>query len=392
MLALTPDRRALAGVLFLPLLACGSETEPSPADTGGSQLVDAGASSGADLGTDASVDLGVDAGALPSDAGPTSDAGPNDAGATDLGPGDAGPAPALFPAGAWFNQPIDTAPLHPRSAEMTQWLADNGGWGFGRMQIDFSLTVMEAEADTPYETFEPTRAFYETDCDAVPFPVPANGRIEGESGMACEGDGDCHLIVIDRRVDRLFEMWRANITPEQFFGGCVAAWDLTRVYGPEGRGEQCTSADAAGFPIAPLLFSADEIAAGEIRHAIRFTLPNPRMRARSYVRPATHAGNPSGPESAPIYGSRWRLRADYPVDSLENEGARVVARAMQRYGMALADGGNIALTARNDFNTTAKWADIMGPHALRPLQPTDFEIIDTGEIIPLTYECVRTPY
>ena len=82
----------------------------------------------------------------------------------------------------------------------------------------------------------------------------------------------------------------------------LAVWDLNRVYPASGRGEQCTSADAAGLPIAPLLFNADEIAAGNINHAIRFILPNPRMRADVYVHPATHAGAPRGPVDAPPYG------------------------------------------------------------------------------------------
>jgi len=78
-----------------------------------------------------------------------------------------------------------------------------------------------------------------------------------------------------------------------------------------GRGDQCTSADAAGFPIAPLLFTADEVAAGEIAHAIRFILPNNRVRARSMVRPATHGTNTTGDANAPPYGVHFRLRADF---------------------------------------------------------------------------------
>jgi serine/threonine-protein kinase len=193
-------------------------------------------------------------------------------------------------------------------------------------------------------------------------------------------------------MNRLFEMWRANIEGGTFYGGCAANWDMTRVYPAEGRGEQCTSADAAGFPIAPLLFSADEVAAGEIAHAIRFILPNDRMRDGVYTRPGTHAGGPSATGPAPVYGGRWRLKADFDVSSLPNEGARVVARALQRYGMALADGGNVALTAQSDRTTSASWDGLLGPRDLDSIQPTDFEVLDTGPNIDLTYDCVRTPY
>ncbi|MBL9015104.1 MAG: hypothetical protein JNL83_13055, partial [Myxococcales bacterium] len=80
---------------------------------------------------------------------------------------------------------------------------------------------------------------------------------------------------------------------------------------------------------------------------------------------------------------------DYPVDSLPSEGAKVVARAMQKYGMYHADGGNIALTAQSDKYTTAKWAGLMGPRDLQALDVEDFEVIDHGPMITLTYDCTR---
>lgn len=187
-------------------------------------------------------------------------------------------------------------------------------------------------------------------------------------------------------------MWRADIGGGTFEGGCLAVWDLGRVYGPEGRGDQCTSADAAGYPIAPLLFTADEVAAGEIAHAIRFILPNSSIRDGVYVHPATHStGAASGPETAPPYGAHLRLRADYPLDTLPNDASRTVARALQTYGMYLADGGNIALTARSDRSTTAKWADLMESRDMEAIRPADFELMPLDTLVPLTYDCVRVP-
>ena len=169
-------------------------------------------------------------------------------------------------------------------------------------------------------------------------------------------------------------------------------WDLTRAYPATLRGDQCTSSDAGGFPIAAMLFSADEIARGSIDHAIRFILPNSRMRSGVYVRPATHAGAPSGGSALPPYGVRMRLRADFPLASLPSEGARVVARALQRYGMILADGGNIALTAQSDRSTTHKWSEVgVGTYALQAIRPSDMEVVGMGSPITLTYDCVRNP-
>lgn len=298
--------------------------------------------------------------------------------------------PAFEPASPW-SRDVSAAPLDPQSQAVISWLDAAGGFGFGRMQIDFSIEVLEDDGAAPFLAFEPTGDFYEPDCDLEPVPVPPGGALEGESGYACESDGDCHLIVWHRPSQRLFEMWRADLRGTTFRGGCLAVWHLARPYGTTGRGAQCTSADASGFPIAPLLFDADEVAAGEIRHAIRFILPNARIRNRTYVAPATHAtGAASGGTSAPPYGTRLRLRADYPLASLPNEGARVVARALQRYGMLLSDGGNVALTARSDRFTAAKWAGLLGPHDLRALRITDFQMVDAGARYAWTGDCVRT--
>lgn len=214
--------------------------------------------------------------------------------------------------------------------------------------------------------------------------------MEGESGYQCDLDqGDCHLIVVDRSHGKLYEAWQANVTNGALDATFLAVWDLNRVYPPSGRGEGCTSADAAGFPIAPLLFSADELAKGSINHAIRFILPNPRIRRGVYVHPATHAGSPRGPDTAPPMGVRFRLKASYDLSQL-SPAAQVVARAMQKYGMFLSDGGNIALTAQSDADTAAKYADVgFGTHDLYPLKVTDFEVVNLGTPIRLTDDCVR---
>jgi serine/threonine-protein kinase len=307
--------------------------------------------------------------------------------ATDDGGGNGG---RYFPAGAWFYEDVSALPPASTSAAQIAALRAAGGWGNGDVfQIDFSLDVLRVDGAMPAKrAFTPTGDFFEPDCDEVPMPVPPGGNLEGEDGYDCVSDGDCHLIVWAPDERRLYEMWRANLVGDRFDGGCLAAWDTSRALARRGRGLQCTSADAAGFPIAPLLFTADEVAGGAIPHAIRFILPNNRPR-RGFVPPATHATNTTGGAGAPYYGVHLRLRADYPVANLPTEGARVVARALQRYGMYHADGGNIALTAQSDRHTTAKWDGLLGPRDLAALDVEDFEVVDHGAPIELTFDCVR---
>lgn len=322
--------------------------------------------------------------------------------------------PPRFPPQAVWHQDISGAALHPQSAAMIGTWVGLGGFGYGRMQIDFSFHIVHAAPGAPTRNivgYPSAGEYYAPDCEPIgtPMPVPLDAAIEGQAGLSCgNADGDCHLLVV--QGDRLYEAYRANATGA---GGlqaqCLAVWKLEQVYPADNRGEHCTSADAAGFPIAPLLFNADEVhaamqvAGGDLGHAIRFILPNARMASTTidgdryglYVRPASHAGGPSGPEGTVPYGSRLRLRADFPVN-LYPPAAQVILRTMQRYGIVLSDGGNIALTAESDRYTEHTWAELgIGSRVFdqavpgAPVRAQDFEVIDTGPRIVETWECER---
>lgn len=308
---------------------------------------------------------------------------------------DGGTGSGLFEAPNPWNKDVSGLPPSGQSATIISALATAGGWGNGNnFQIDFGLHVLHRTASTPFVTFQKSAGYYSPDCDEpFPFPRPVGGAIEAQSGYTCPvGSEDCHLLVVDPIAKRLYEMYNATSSGGTLVARCALSWDLTRSY-PDGlRGEQCTSADAAGFPIAAMLFTADEVFDGQIDHAIRFILPNSRMRAGVYVHPASHAGGPSGGANLPPYGVRFRLRADYPLATLPSEGARVIARALQKYGMFLSDGGNIALTAASDAYTTHTWDEVgVDSHSMYGIQVTDFEVVDLGPTIPLTYDCVRNP-
>lgn len=300
------------------------------------------------------------------------------------------PAP-LFPPGSIWTQDISHAPVSPGSDSTIQWLAQAGGWGTGKMRADLTIRVLQANASTPMVPFRPAKEFYRDASDLVSaVPLPPGGGMEGQVGYQCPtSQEDCHYIVVDRDSHKLYEAWSATYNGRVLTAVFLAVWDLNRVYPPSGRGDQCTSADAAGYPIAPLLFNADELAAGHIDHAIRFILPNYRMREGVFIHPATHAGAPTGPALAPPYGTHLRLKATYDVSRLK-PAAQVIARAMQKYGMFLADGGDIALTGQNDIDTKAKYAAVgFETNDLQALKVTDFEVLSGGPLIPLTDDCVR---
>jgi hypothetical protein len=325
-----------------------------------------------------------------------------------------------FPQGAVWNQNIEGAALHPDSELMISTLDVLGGFGgvdFRRMQIDFSIHVVRAAPGAPTRTIvSHPDGYYSPDCEdlGTEMPVPADSAIEGEDGLVCDNlNNDCHLLVVQDEI--LYEAYRSTASGDDALEAqCLAVWHLDTVYPPEGRGEHCTSADAAGYPMAPLMFNADDIAeelaqdpsgGSDLGHAIRFIIRNQRMASdpalggvggRLYVRPATHAGGPSGPKESIPYGARLRLRSDFPLDGY-NPAARVILNTFKRYGIVLADGGNIALTAESDLYTDTSWADLGIDSRVFDLTPgaldvdiTDFEVIDTGPRIGETWECVRT--
>jgi hypothetical protein len=229
-------------------------------------------------------------------------------------------------------------------------------------------------------------------------PVPTNGNIEGSTNFVCDtsyktnGQGDCHFLVVETTQQKLYELYNSTQTGGAFTALGAFVWDLTKAYPDNERGEQCTSADAAGFPIAGLLPTADEVASGAVRHAMRFILPNARMKKAVYVHPASHAGSPGSTNaSAPPYGVRLRLIASFdetPFDA----GEKVILHAMKTYGMLLSDGGTIPLTFADDRTTTAKWAGQgITAQSFAAITPNDFEVVDLGADVAVTNNCVRNP-
>ena len=310
-----------------------------------------------------------------------------------------------FPDAAPWYRDVSAAPLAPDSAAITNYMltaAAPNGWVTGKLKVDFSIAALNVPSGTAKRAYQIDNGFYYTpDCDRASVPLPAGGVVEDYpppplttpfSGYNCSGfagGSDCHILLVARAEKRVYELYHGTVdSGGAFRAGCLAIWDTT-ANNPNGRGQQCTSADAAGFPVSALLFSADEIKAGVIDHAIRFILPNSMIRAKKYVAPATHGTNTTGPATAGPYGFRMRLKASYPVNTL-SPAAQVVARALQKYGMLMADGGNVTLTAQSDQLSTVKWADVgFDANSLQALKATDFEVIDYGTPTDVNFNCTR---
>lgn len=356
-----------------------------------------------------------DAGTSRSDAGSISE--PQDAGTVvptgDAGvvPRDAGTAPAAGSDGGLFTHPqpwtrdVSASTKATRSDAIIQALIDLGGWGAGALKIDFSIPIFYASSSTPRRTITANTAsgaycYGGPDCDPVPLqmPVPLDANIEGSTDFTCDtsynnpDQGDCHLLVVEQSEKKLYELY--NSTQQGSVTGLVAlgafVWDLNATYPDSERGDGCTSADAAGFPIAGLLATADEVASGAVNHAIRFILPNPRMKKGVFVHPASHAGGPSSTnENAPPYGVRFRLKSTFS-EAGYSAGEVVILKALKKYGMMLSDGGNIAFTFADDRTSRVKWADLnIDANSFTAIPVNAFEVVELGSEISSSADCVR---
>jgi serine/threonine-protein kinase len=299
--------------------------------------------------------------------------------------------PNMFPASSTIYQDISGAAVDSQSTAILSAL-QTSGWGSG-LGIDVSFTILTADASVARRAFASSGD--EPDCDTAPIPVPAGGNIEVNSDYHCADGGDCHLLVY--QGTRLYELYGADIsngsaTGGTFTGSCEVVWDLTHDYWQPmapptfSRGDHCNGADAGDLPMAPLILTTADVNSGQITHAMRFTMPNPLIQKSVYVHPATHIGGPSGVGATFLpYGARLRLRGDYDLSTLPSTQARTVARALQKYGMFLADGGSLFISATVDVQ------NVIATSALRSLKATDFEMVDGGPRYTWSdYQCKRT--
>jgi hypothetical protein len=168
--------------------------------------------------------------------------------------------------------------------------------------------------------------------DSGPYPISSSPKIEG-NGPIGGTSGDRHILMIDRSACRLWELYAARHVTAGWTAGSGATWDLrSNALRPDGW----TSADAAGLPILPGLARYEEVAAGTIAHALRFTVPVTRIGGHLY--PARHDAGSSTNAAAPPMGLRLRLKAGVDITGYGPQ-SRVILTALKRYGMILADNG-----------------------------------------------------
>ena len=279
------------------------------------------------------------------------------------------PSCPVFPADNPWSQRVDRLPVAKGSAGIIARIGltdpvhpDFGSGFYGGAPIGIPYAVVSSDTRRVPVSFQ-----YASESDRGPYPLPRGVPIEGGYGSS----GDRHVIVVDRSSCRDYELFAAypHDGGKRWTAGSGAIFNLRSDHlRPAGW----TSADAAGLPILPGLARYGEVAAGSIDHALRFTAP---CTAPRYVYPARHEASTCHGPNLPPMGLRVRLKASVKISGLPYQ-ARIVAEALKRYGMILADNGSpwfISGAPDRHWNNDAL-------HLLDRLTGRDFEVVNTGSL------------
>jgi hypothetical protein len=201
---------------------------------------------------------------------------------------------------------------------------------------------------------------YGDESDPGPYPIPRDARIEAGS--------DRHVLVASRNC-HLYEMFDSHRARR---GWDAASGAIFNLRSDRLRPDGWTSADAAGLPILPGLVRPDEIRAGHIDHALRFTVETTQ---RGYIHPATHQAGATNSPNYPPMGARFRLKASYPLKGFTGA-ARIILVCLKHYGMFVADnGGNWYISGA----TWRGWND-HNLDQLKRVPGSAFQAVATGRI------------
>jgi hypothetical protein len=273
----------------------------------------------------------------------------------------------VFPANNPWNQRVDRLPVAANSAKVIAAIGlgdpvhpDFGSGTYAGEPIGIPYAVVSNKTKKVRVSFQ-----YGDESDKGPYPLPPNVPIEGGR----HASGDRHVIVVDKDTCTDYELFAAYPRGGHWSAGSGAIFNLrTNHLRPAGW----TSADAAGLPILPGLARYDEVARGAIDHALRFTA---NCTAKKFVYPARHEASTCSGSNLPPMGLRVRLKKSVNISGLPRQ-ARIVAEALKRYGMILADNGSpwyLSGAPNKGWNND----DL---HELDRLTGRDFEVVNTASL------------
>ena len=275
-----------------------------------------------------------------------------------------------FPSSSLWNTDISIAPVDPNSANIINYIGstvtlhpDFGSGKYAGQTIGIPYQIV---AGSQAEVTVKLRA-YASESDHGPMPIPSNALIEG---YPKPGSGDRHVLVLEKDGCWLYELYNSHLRKNGTWSAdSTAIWDMTI---DEQRPYTWTSADAAGLPIFAGLARYDEVAAGAINHALRFTVPVTRQ---AFTPPASHWASSVTNPNAPPMGMRLRLKAGFDISAFSPQN-QVILTALKQYGMILADNGSGIFISGSPDN---RW-DNNDLSRLKSITASNFDVVSMDPV------------
>ncbi len=274
----------------------------------------------------------------------------------------------IFPSDNSWNEDISSKAVDPSSSQILSAYSTaglkpdfgSGLWDNAPIGIPFVVVCGSQQKISIVFRANGYDGNYGDESDPGPYPIPLNAPIEGD------GQGDSHVLAVDKDNDILYELYNASVNGDHWEASSGAVFNLNSdALRPDGW----TSADAAGLPIFPGLVKYDEVASGVIHHAIRFTLISSNVKP-AYISPATHKVNSSGGQYSLPFGAKIRLKADFDVSGFPAND-QVILNALKKYGLILADiGSNMYISGAPDERWNNDELQQLGN-----VKASDFEVI-----------------
>src|SRR5882724_5802029 len=274
-----------------------------------------------------------------------------------------------FGTSSLWNTDISASTVDPNSANIINFIGSTV-----TLHADFGAGMVQHQTlGIPYQVVAGTQArvavtlgAFADESDPGPEPIPANALIEG---YPKPGNGDRHVLVLEKDGCWLYELYNATLKSGKWSADSADVWDMTI---NEQRPYTWTSADAAGLPVFVGLARYDEVAAGAINHALRFTVPTSQ---KAFVLPPTHWASTTTDPNAPPMGLRLRLKASFNISGYPADD-QVILTAMKKYGLILADNGSaIFISGAPD----SRWINT-DLNLLKQITASNFEVVQSGTI------------
>jgi len=274
----------------------------------------------------------------------------------------------VFPSNNIWNSPIDSLPVDPNSQDYITTIGSgmglhadfgSGDWDGGPIGIPFTVvTGSQARVRVVFESAD--------ESDPGPYPIPADALVEG--GQLSTGDR--HVLIVDSDNCILYELYAAY--PQADGSWSAGSGAIFNLLSHALRPSNWTSADAAGLPLLPGLVRYDEVASGEMQHAVRFTAPQTR---NVFIWPARHYASSLTDQQYPPMGQRFRLKATVDISGFSSD-TQVILNALKRYGMILADNGSSWFISGEP---DPRWNND-DLHELSHISSSDFEAVDESSL------------